>query len=210
MRNTLLILIIALAMTMAFAKDIVIKDPVSVQAEKQSMKHRHSIGSSVFLLGNLPDIGAKRPVNFGQLNYGYQLTPKGRILVEAITWTYYEPLGTYGNSDEFYPGKVRAIGVGVGYQQLIWNNVYASEIVTPFYQQYLDSDNKEIQSGVQLYLTTILGYHFEFCKNSKFIEPALALKYWPVETNIPDAFQDINDGTPKYIFEPSLNFGFKF
>src|SRR5665811_436071 len=72
------------------------------QAEKRdSTFRRHSVGSTLFLLGNIGD-----SVNFFQLNYGYRLTPKDNIIVEAITWTYYEPLGTYMNSKEFYPGKV--------------------------------------------------------------------------------------------------------
>ena len=29
-------------------------------------------------------------------------------------------------------------------------------------------------------------------------------------SNFPEAFADIEEGAPKHIFEPSLNFGFKF
>jgi len=207
MKSTILTLILALSLALAFTKDLSQTDSVSVQVKKQDSTRRHSIGSSLFLLGNLD---AKKPPYFYQLNYGYQFTPKDKILVEATSWVYNEPLGTYGNSDETYPGKVRAIGLGLGYQRYVWKNVYTSVIATPFLQQFLNRDNKEIQTGVQLYLSTILGYHFEFCKNSKFIEPAIAFKYWPVDTNIPDSFKEINKGTPNYIFEPSLNFGFKF
>ena len=83
-------LVIAVFTTLAFSQDFTQTDSVSVQTEKQDINRRHSIGSSLFLLGNIGD-----SVNFFQLNYGYRLTQKDNIIVEAITWTYYEPLGTY-------------------------------------------------------------------------------------------------------------------
>ena len=145
-----------------------------------------------------------------QLNYGYRLSPKDNIIVEAITWTYYEPLGTYGSSEEFYPGKVRAYGIGLGYQRFLWKNLYTTFEPTFFLQQFYDTDDKKIQKGFQLYLQFILGYRFEFFKKRMFVEPAIALKYWPVNTNFPDSFSAIEKGAPKYKFEPSLNFGFRF
>jgi len=32
----------------------------------------------------------------------------------------------------------------------------------------------------------------------------------PVDTNFPDDFAAVEEGAPNHIFEPSLNFGFKF
>jgi len=179
---------------------------VLAQTEKKdSTFRRHSIGSTLFLLGNIGD-----SVCFFQLNYGYQLTQKDNIIVEAITWTYYEPLGTYMNSKEYYPGKVRAYGIGLGYQRFLWKNLYTTVEPTFFLQQFYDSDNKEIQKGFQLYLQFILGYRFEFFKKRLFVEPAYAIKYWPVNTNFPASFAAIESGLPKYKCEPSLNFGFRF
>jgi len=172
---------------------------------KEADLKRHSIGSSLFLLGNIGD-----SVRFMQFNYGYRLTPKDNLVVEAITWTYYEPLGTYGSSEELYPGKVRASGIGLGYQRFLWKNVYTTVEATPFLQQFYDTDNKKIQKGFQLYLQFILGYRFEFFKKRLFVEPAYAIKYWPVNTNFPASFADIESGAPKYKFEPGLNFGIKF
>ena len=145
-----------------------------------------------------------------QLNYGYRLTQKDNIVVEAITWTYYEPLGTYGSSEEFYPGKVRAYGIGLGYQRFHWKNLFTTVEPTFFLQQFYDTDDTKIQKGFQLYLQFILGYRFEFFKKRLFIEPAYALKYWPVNTNFPESFAAIESGAQKYKFEPSLNFGFRF
>jgi hypothetical protein len=174
-------------------------------AKKDSAFRRHSIGSTLFLLGNIGD-----SVNFFQLNYGYRLTQKDNIIVEAITWTYYEPLGTYMHSEEFYPGKVRACGIGLGYQRFLWKNLYTTVEPTFFLQQFYDTDNKKIQKGFQLYLQFILGYRFEFFKKLLFVEPAYAIKYWPVNTNFPASFAAIESGSPKYKCEPSLNFGFRF
>jgi len=166
---------------------------------------RHSIGSSLFLLGNIGD-----SVRFMQLNYGYRLSPKDNLIVEAITWTYYEPLGTYESSEEFYPGKVRASGIGLGYQRFLWKNLFSTIEPTFFLQQFYDTDGTKIQNGFQLYLQFIAGYRFEFFKKRMFVEPAIALKYWPVNTNFPAPFAAIESGAPKYKFEPGLNFGFRF
>jgi hypothetical protein len=174
-------------------------------AKEDSTFKRHSIGSTLFLLGNIGD-----SVRFIQLNYGYRLTPKDNIIVEAITWTYYEPLGTYGSSEEFYPGKVKASGIGLGYQRFHWKNLFTTVEPTFFLQQFYDTDGTKIQNGFQLYLQFILGYRFEFFKKRLFIEPAYALKYWPVNTNFPESFAGIENGAPEYKFEPSLNFGFRF
>ncbi len=199
--------IIALSITIAYSKDLNQSDTLAVQTEKHDSQFKHSIGSSLFLLGNI-DTGDT--VYFGQLNYGFRISKKHNILIEATTWTYYEPLGTYGNSDEMYPGKVRAYGVGVGLQRFVWKKVYTSAVVTPFLQQFYDSDDHTIQKGFQLYLQTILGYRIEFCKHRMFVEPAIAYKHWPVNTNVPSAFKDINRGTPNHIWEPSANFGYRF
>jgi hypothetical protein len=196
MKNLILTtLVIAMFTTFAFC-----------QSEKRdSTFRRQSIGSTLFLLGNIKD-----SVNFFQLNFGYRLTTKDNLIAEAITWTYYEPLGTYGSSDEFYPGKVKAYGIGLGYQRFLWKNLFATVEPTFFLQQYYDTGNKKNQKGFQLYLQFILGYRFEFFQKRLFIEPAFAIKYWPVNTNIPASFQTVESGAPKNKCEPSLNFGLTF
>jgi hypothetical protein len=189
-------LVIAMFSTMAFCK----------KEKRDSTFRRQWIGSSFLVLANfLPD-----PPSFYQLNYGYMVTKKDAIIAEAITWTYSEPLGTYPDSKELYPGKVGAYGIGLGYQRFVWKKLYATVEPTLFLQQFYDMDNKKIQKGFQLYLQFILGYRFEFFKKRLFIEPAYAIKYWPVNTNFPASFAAIESGAPKYKCEPSLNFGFSF
>jgi len=191
--------------TLAFSENFAQTDSVSVRREKHDINRRHSVGSSLFQLGNIQD-----SVYFFQLNYGYRLTQKDNLIVEAITWTYYEPIGTYMKSKEFYPGKVRAYGIGLGYQRFLWRNLYSTVEPSFFLQQFYDKDDEKIQKGFQLYLQFIVGYRLEFFKKRMFIEPAFALKYWPVNTNFPAPFAAIESGAPKYKLEPSLHFGFRF
>lgn len=205
MKRSFLILIFTMSVTLSFNQVFAQTGSSSVRSEKQNVKYRHSVGSSLLLLGNIGD-----SVRYMQLNYGYRLTPKDNIIVEAITWTYYEPLGTYMDSKEFYPGKVRAYGIGLGYQRFLWKNLYTTVEPTFFLQQFYDTDDQKIQKGFQLYLQFIAGYRFEFFRKRMFAEPAIALKYWPVNTNFPDSFSAIEKGAPKYKFEPGLNFGFRF
>lgn len=173
---------------------------------KSTIKYKHSIGSSFFVLGNFfsdsPD--------YYLLTYGNRISKKDRIFVEFNTWKYSEPLGTYGKSEEVYPGFVRAFGVGVGYQRFHWKGLFTTVQATPFIKQYYDVNHNKIQKGFQLYLQLVVGYRFEFFNSRFYVEPAYALKYWPVDTNYPSGFSEIEKGKPKYILEPSLNFGFKF
>ncbi len=174
--------------------------------EKQIIKHRNSIGASFFMLGNF----LSDPPDYYLLTYGYRLTPKDRIFIEFNTWKYSEPLSTYGKSDVLYPGFVRAFGIGAGYQRFHWKGLFTAVEATPFIKQYYDINNNKIQKGYQLYLQFIAGYRFEFFKKRWYVEPAYALKYWPIDTNYPADFAEIEEEKPKYLFEPSLNFGFKF
>jgi len=174
--------------------------------EENTVKYKHSVGSSLFMLGNFLEDSP----DYVLLTYGYRLTKKDRIFAEFNTWRYSEPLGTYGKSEEFYPGFVRASGIGVGYQRFHWKGLFTTAQATPFMKQYHDVDDNKIQKGFQLYLQLVAGYRFEIFKERFYIEPAYALKYWPVDTNYPTSFAEIENGAPKYIFEPSLNFGIKF
>lgn len=175
--------------------------------DEKSGTYKHSLGASFFMLGNV--IADESP-DYYLLTYGHRLTKKDRIFVEFNTWQYSEPLGTYGNSTEFYPGFVRASGIGFGYQRFHWKGAFTTVSATSFMKQYHDVNDKKTQKGYQLYLQLIAGYRFEFFNERFYIEPAYALKYWPVDTNLPTKIAEIEAEKPKHIFEPSLNFGFRF
>jgi len=205
--KTLSFIIFILTVSSAFAQGLTQESLQSLQGENQQLQNRHFIGSSLWVLY---DKISSEPAGFYQLSYGYQLTAKDNIIVEAITWRYNEPLGTYENSKKKYPGKVRSYGIGLGYQHFLWKNLFTSVIATPFLQQFYNKDGKKTQKGFQLYMQFIAGYRFEFFNKRLFVEPAAAFKYWPISTNFPKDFAKIEKGKPNYILEPSLTFGFRF
>ncbi len=97
LKRSFITLIFVCVITSAVSRVLAQTNSGSAQVGTPASAKRHAIGSSLFLLGNL---APGDPVYFFLLNYGYQLTPKDVIFAEAITWTYYEPLGTYGTSEE--------------------------------------------------------------------------------------------------------------
>ncbi len=166
------------------------------------------LGSTLFLLGN---VAPGDPPYFLQINFGYHVSPRDVLVLEAITWTYYEPLGTYGSSEEEYPGKIRAAGVGIGYQRFFWKGLYSTIQATPFFQQFYNEEDERIQGGFQLFLQLRLGYRFQLFRERWFIEPSVAFNYWPINTNFPESFSAVEDDAPNYyLFEPGLHFGFRF
>lgn len=173
------------------------------------------VGSTLWELGNfIPD--DPNPPDLVQLNFGYRITPKNVISIEAKTWKYAWPLGIpYGNlkqaPEEKYPGYVRAFGIGLVFQHFWWKGAYTSIDAGNMLQKYMDEDNKHIQNGYQLFMTYRLGYHFTFFKNRFFIEPSVAMTHWPVNTNVPESFAQLESKWHNYfLFEPGLHFGFKF
>lgn len=170
----------------------------------------HSMGSSVFLLGNLD---RKEPPQYFQLNYGYYLNSRDVIIAEAITWAYYHPLGIqlWESSDDVYPGKIRSFGIGVGYQRFHWKGLYSTIQATPFLQNFYDTQDEKIQSGFQLWCQLRTGYRIELFKRRWFLEPSFVINYWPVNTNFPDSFEQVESKWPNYyLFEPGLHFGYRF
>ena len=173
---------------------------------------KHFIGSTFFMIANL----APNPPNYYQLNYGYRVSPKDVVSIEAITWEYGAPLGIPFGADKSnkvndFSGKVQAYGIGLAYKRFIWKGAYSAIHSTIFHQNYLDADRKKIQSGFQLFNTLRFGYQLKLFKNRLFIEPSIAVTYWPINTNLPESFQVKEDKWPNYfIFEPGLHFGVSF
>lgn len=177
-----------------------------------SAKKKYFIGSTLFMLANLVD--DPEPPNYYQLNIGYRISPKDVLSLEVITWRYYEPLGVPYNQKKQavnFPGKVQAFGAGVSYKRFLKKRAYVQIHATAFRQNYLDENDKKIQSGFQLFNTLRLGYQFRFFKNRFFLEPSVACTFWPINTNLPTAFQVEEDKYVKFFLpEPGLHFGFNF
>ena len=181
-------------------------------ASNDSLEKRCFVGSTLFVLANL--VNDPEPPNYYQLNFGYRITPKDVVSLEAITWNYYEPIGVPNgvkqNATNF-PGKVQAFGAGLAYKRFLWKQFYAQVHSTALKQNYLDEENEKIQSGFQLFNTVRIGYQFRFFKNRLFLEPSIAMTFWLVNTNLPESFQVEEDKYPNYFLgEPGLHFGFNF
>ncbi len=182
--------------------------------EQASPRQRstHFISTSAFMLGNLLP---KSPW-FAQLNYGFRPTDEDTILVEAITWRYWAPLGIpygpdLGNDTHDFPGYVQAVGVGLAYQRYLWRGLFGTLHATPLWQTFYDEDGRRLQSGFQLFAVARLGYHFELWKGRVFIEPSIAVTSWFINTNLPKSFQVQESKWPSvFLPEPGLNIGFNW
>lgn len=183
--------------------------------QRDSISRECFVSTSAFMLYNF--VNTPEPPSFFQINLGHRITAKDIIILEAITWKYYAPLGIpwgaslYGDLSENFPGYVRDYGIGLAYQRFYWKGLYSTVHATPFVQQYFSPDNIKIQTGFQLFMTFRLGYHFNLFKDRFFIEPSVAFTYWPINTNMPETFAVKEDKWPNYfLFEPGFHVGFNF
>lgn len=204
---SLIALVVCFVTTSAMSQNLPLRNPEN-NAPKATLQvdRPNTIGSSLWVLSNL----FSDPAHFYKLSYGYQFTTKDNFIVDASTWTYEEPLGAYGSADEYYPGEVKAYGIGLGYQRFHWKKLFTTLHATNFLQQFYDDEGDKIQRGYQLYLQFIAGYRIELFKQRLYLEPAYSFRYWPVNTNFPASFEVIEHGENNYKIEASLNFGIRF
>jgi hypothetical protein len=187
--------------------------PLQAQDINQTPSRRHFLGGSAFVVANF--VLSDSP-DFYQLNYGYWLTNRDVVSVEAITWKFDAPLGipygpSLGSADEAYPGFVREYGLGVAYQRFLWRNAYSGLHALPLLSRYFDENGGKIQNGFRLFLTLRIGYHLRLLQDRFFLEPSIAATHWPISTNVPAAFAEKDRKWPNYfLFEPGLHFGVKF
>lgn len=181
--------------------------------EKPRERSPYAVETSLFMVANLV---LPHPPDFYQLIGSFTYRKDNVFFVNATTWKYDGPLGIpYGSDfdspDHAYPGYVRAFGLGGGYQRFLWRKAFAALHATPFLQRFVDADGLDLQSGFQLFLQTQMGYQFEFWEEQIFLKPGLSFNFWPVNTNLPDTFQEKEKNWPSYfLFEPYLNAGYKF
>lgn len=170
------------------------------------------VGSTLFMLANLVD--DPEPPKYYQLNLGYRVTPKDVISIEIITWNYYEPLGipySQKKTAANYPGHVQAYGAGLAYKRFVLGDAYAQVHSTVLRQNYINEHGSSIQKGYQLFNTLRVGYQLRLFKGRFFLEPSIALTFWPVNTNLPSTFQaEEKKWNAHFIGEPGLHFGINF
>ncbi|MDR1402098.1 MAG: hypothetical protein LBJ60_00160 [Tannerellaceae bacterium] len=181
--------------------------------EPNSFFKRYFAGSSMMMLGNFSS--SNKP-DFVQLNFGYRITSKDIVSLEAITWKYAWPLGIpYGKSlddpKEKFPGYIREYGVALAYQRFLWKGLYVGVHALNAKQSFIEDSNDKIKNGYQLFMTYRSGYHISFFKNRFFIEPSIAVTHRLIHTRMPESFarQD-NKWSKFFVGEPGLHFGFNF
>ncbi|MEM6927225.1 MAG: hypothetical protein AAF602_09865 [Myxococcota bacterium] len=176
---------------------------------EEAPRRKHMLSTSMFMVANaLPD-----PPQFVQLNYGFRITERDTLLVEAMHWRYPGPQGipygpTWGDAEFDFPGFARDMGIGLAYQRFWWKGLFTTVHATPFRQSYHRPDGERIQTGFQLFLVARAGYHIPLWRDRLWIEPSVACTWWPVNTNLPASFAAQEDQWPNYFLaEPGLNIG---
>jgi hypothetical protein len=156
-------------------------------------------------------------VHMYEFHFGYKITSKDKIGIKVATWKLFEPMGIpfwdplLMKKSEFYPGRLRESGIGVTYQRMLWKGLFTSIEILPLLKTYLDENNKKTGNGFKLYTTYHLGYHIPLFKGRLFIEPQIHCNYWPIDTNIPQGFEEKERKWNNYfLFEPNLYIGINF
>lgn len=154
-----------------------------------------------------------------QLHFGYQLTDRDKIELKGSTWKMDKPLGVqlfdphFMKDSEKYPGRLLEYGIGISYQRLLWKYLFAAIEILPLKQEYMDFDGEKIMDGFRLYTSYHIGYKFKFFDDRFFIAPQVHCNYWPIMTEGPEGFQEIEnrDWSKNYfLFEPNIYFGINF
>jgi hypothetical protein len=189
----------------------------------ETKEHKYRVSFPVIILPQLFDQAwdDRTHTQHFELHIKRSLDDKNIVGVKLATWRLFQPMGItwwdglldkIDSESEFYPGHVRASGIGVTYQRMLWKGLFATVEVLPQFQTYLDEDNKKVGDGFQLYNSYHLGYHFAFGKNKRFfIEPQVHCQHWFGDNDAPEGFRELDDKWRNYfLFEPNLYFGFKF
>jgi hypothetical protein len=162
-------------------------------------------------------------INFGpektnthhyEFHLKYRLTSKDIIGIKVARWKLFAPMGIpmsdplFLHESEFYPGRLKEIGLGGTYQRFLWKGSFASVEILPLYTTYLNRDNNKAGNGFKLYTTYHFGYHIPLFKNRVLIEPQIQCNYWPVNTNVPQGFKEKDNKWNNYfLFEPNFYIG---
>jgi len=185
------------------------------QSSETSIKRKFSVSSTYLSFVNFGE--EKTNTHHYELHVGYNLTPKDKIGIKLASWKMFAPMGMpmqeqlKFDENNFYPSRLRESGIGITYQRMLWKGLFATVEVLPQLKTYLDENDKNIGNGFKLYTSYHLGYHIAFFKDRMFVEPQIHCNYWPVNTNTPESFKEMDDKWNNYfLFEPNLYIGFKF
>jgi hypothetical protein len=203
----------ALVLTQAFSQN-------HTKQAKDSIKeavpyHKFSVSTTLGTLTNFES--EETNLQHYEFHFNYRLTPKDKIGIKAATWKMYAPMGMpleeqlKFNESNNYPGRLREMGFGLTYQRMLWKGLFATVEILPQLKTYLDENDNKIGNGFKLYTSYHLGYHFPLFNNRMYIEPQIHCNYWPIDTNTPQTFQEIDNKWNNYfLFEPNIYIGINF
>lgn len=206
-------LVIAVFTTLAFSQNL--PKTGSVKVKDTVPNYKFSVSTTWLSFANF----GKEATNTHhyELHFKYRITPKDKIGIKVATWKLFAPMGIplwdplLMKESEFYPGRLRESGIGVTYQRMIWKGLFATVEILPQLKTYLDENDNKIGNGFKLYTSYHLGYHISLFKGKMFIEPQIHCQYWPIDTNTPPSFQEIDNKWNNYfLFEPNLYIGINF
>jgi hypothetical protein len=204
---------IAMFTTLAFSQNHTKTARVSVKDTVPN--HRFSVSTTYLTFANFGS--EKTNTHHYEFHFKYKVTPKDIIGIKVATWKMFAPMGMpmqeqlKFEESNFYPGRLREIGIGVTYQRMIWKGLFATLEILPQLKTYLDENNRKIGNGFKLYTTYHLGYHIAMFKNSIYIEPQIHCNYWPINTKAPQSFQvQENKWNNYFLFEPNIYIGVNF
>lgn len=192
-------------------QDFTMQKPV----DESVRNYRYSVHTTYLSLFNFGE--EKTNTHHYELHIGYKLSPKDKIGIKLATWKMFAPMGMpmqeqlEFNEENFYPGRLRESGIGVSYQRTVWKGLFVAAELLPQLKTYLNEDNDKIGNGFKLYTSYHLGYHVSLFKNRIYFEPQVHCQYWPIDTNVPQAFKDMDDKWNNYfLFEPDMYLGLNF
>ena len=156
-----------------------------------------------------------------ELHVKRNLDNKNIIGVKFATFRLFQPMGItwwdglldkIESESEYYPGHVRATGLGITYQRMLWKGLFGTVEVLPQFQTYMDLDGNKIGNGFKLYTSYHLGYHIAMGKKKHFfLEPQINCMLWTSDNNAPDGFKELDDKWKNYfLLEPQIYLGWKF
>ena len=156
-----------------------------------------------------------------EFNVKRNLDNKNIVGVKFATFRLFQPMGIIWSDGlvdkietktEYYPGHVRATGLGITYQRMLWKGLFGTVEVLPQFQTYTDLDGNKLANGFKLYNSVHLGYHVAFGKKKHFfLEPQIDCKVWTSDNNAPDGFKELDDKWRNYfLWEPQVYLGWNF
>ena len=156
-----------------------------------------------------------------ELHVKRNLDNKNIIGVKLASFRLFQPMGItwwdgiidkMETKSEYYSGHVRATGIGITYQRMLWKGLFATVEVLPQFQTYTDLNGNKLGNSFKLYTSYHLGYHIGFGKKKHFfIEPQINCMLWTSDNNAPDGFKQLDDKWRNYfLFEPQIYLGWNF